>query len=384
MENLIPDPCDRYFPVQGKVWCDDYTDIYVGNCDTLSEESLASLDYDPVKILEFELKAKCCDFIYFVCWSNDYGSNGLLAELSMGSNSPIVSHQINWEVFATGINYSLNFPRPPRNLVLTQIQKADCHHLWTKPFLGPPNVINPSPTPFAYHSGISTNAHYIWHDAGLGGSPFAGSNQDEFLIFRTAVKNLTPECSRCECEDCDCCECGCDGCNEKASEQEKKLAGRAKGKDKFIVGSGNNTSLCPPVPYSHIECKSALSIKKLDLCFYLQLTDSPADDIEDDDTEVMYLTVCNPYSNLKIKGLRIIGITLLPTQPIHLAQIVPDCFICFDCLDPCSCKSRELAFITRKVPPGAYTIEVEYCVDEVLVTMDLNGKTTFPITIVKD
>ncbi|MBK8426583.1 MAG: hypothetical protein IPL27_11700 [Lewinellaceae bacterium] len=229
--------------------------------------------------------------------------------------------------------------------------------------------------------------HFIWHDSGLSTTapvPFAGFNHNEYLIFRISAKKLVRACIECACEDCECCDCGCNGCNEKANAQESALTQRAKGKNKVIAGSNNASGLCAPKPYATTNCSPALSVKKLNLCFYLHWGDSPGDIIEDDDTETLFLTVCNPYSDLLFRGLRVTKLTLIPAQPLSVMQIVPDSFICFDCLYPCSCKSREFALVTRKAPPGIYRIEVEYCVDEVSVIMDASGTTSFSINVVKD
>ncbi len=378
MENEIKDSiCTQKLPISGSIWCDDQTDVYVGRCEKLSAKAIASQNHPT--FTRFETTATCCDYLYFVCWSNDWGINGFLAEIN-----GILTNGTDWEVFATGINYNSSSPRPPQSQVLEQIEKANCHHYWKRPTEGPKNKPAAN-NPFPNIPSISANANFIWYDSGLDttpGTPFKGFNHDEFLIFRLSVKKIYRECDVCECEDCHCCDCGCDGCNEKAGEQEAVLGKRAKGKQ-FIIPGSANAALCTR-PYTPTKCTQALSSKKLNLCFHLHWGDGPTDQIESTDTEVLYLTVCNPYADLKFRGLRITKLTIIPTQPLAQMQLVPDSFLCFDCLDPCSCKSRELALLTKNVPPGSYSIEVEYCVDEVEVTSYVGGKTTFPIKVIQD
>ena len=183
----------------------------------------------------------------------------------------------------------------------------------------------------------------------------------------------------------DDCDCGCNGCNDNASAQEQALVKRAKDKFKVIVGSSNVAGLCSPAPYSTMPCKPALAVQGFNLCFYLQWGDSLLDQIETHDTETLFLTVCNPYGDIRFKGLQITSVTITPgPPPLSQFQIIPDSFICFDCLEPCSCKSRELACITRDVPPGVYTVHVEYCVDEICVATHLNASTSFPINVIQD
>ncbi len=76
-------------------------------------------------------------------------------------------------------------------------------------------------------------------------------------------------------------------------------------------------------------------------------------------------------------------VALNPTLPITSAQIVPDRFVIIDCLEPCSCQTREFAMITRDTNiAGDYTLEVQYCYDElILVSAAGKGTASFPLTI---
>ncbi|MBI1228446.1 MAG: hypothetical protein GC192_24640 [Bacteroidetes bacterium] len=376
--------CDRPLSISGHVWCDDQADMYIGRCDHLSPKAILIQNFPKTVDVPKGTTATCCDYLYFVCWSNDSGQNGLLAEITGAVTIP--TNNTDWEVFPTGLDYDSNSPRPPRDLVLAQIKIADCNKLWKKPTLGGKNVKGGS-APFNPVTGVSPNANFIWCDSGNDpspGHPFVGFNHGEFLIFRLPVKKLYPECVQCECECCDCGDCGCGGCNEHAAAQEKELANRAQAKTAVIPGSSNIPSLCPIRPYTHTECSQALGVQQLSLCFYLHLLDGPRDQVETHDTEVVYLTVCNHYSDLEFRGLRITKLTFVPSAPASQIQIIPDSFLCFDCLSPCTCKSRELALITRDVPPGNYRLEIEYCVDEIVVNKELKGTTSFNLNVVKD
>jgi len=93
--------------------------------------------------------------------------------------------------------------------------------------------------------------------------------------------------------------------------------------------------------------------------------DSKCDCIEGDDTEVMTLTICNPYANLTLAGLTIHMVTvvdmngnqvpLLPdgSPSIQLTPIGP---YCFGDLAPCTCVTRQFVLRLRGAVPGPYRI----------------------------
>lgn len=394
MEELVQnDPCTQSYGIGGTIYCDDFADVYVGNCNQLSQQEITSQNWPHV--VKFNTKVQCCDYVYFVCWSNDLGLNGFIASIT--GSVTIRSNNTDWDVFPTGLNYDSASPRPPRDLVFAQIKKADCGGLWKKPTLGPKNVSSPAPSPFSFITNPDLlNANFIWYDSGIPSAPlprpFAGFDHYEFHLYRISAKKLYPhQCIECPCEKCDCddcgCSCSCSGCDDNANENEKKLAKRAQDKFKTVPGSSNTTPMCNSLPYTpNIPCNPALSVSSLNLCFYLHWGDSASDVFETHDNEVIYITVCNRYSDVEMRGLRITKITIVPSRPLSEIQLVPDCFIHFDCLSPCSCKSREFALTTRNpLPAGPYTIRVEYCVDEIVVTKKLSGNlTSFPITVIQD
>jgi len=182
--------------------------------------------------------------------------------------------------------------------------------------------------------------------------------------------------------------CRCNGCNQDAEQQNKELLNRA-GSKFFTVPSTNNNSSCSinPLPINGNCTNLAIqNSTKLKPCFYFHWGDGNNDQIEEHDTEVFYLTVCNNYNDITFKGLRITKITLIPTVILDKIHIVPDRFVSLDCLEPCSCQTREFAMITRaNDTAGNYTLEVEYCYEEIVIVSSANnGIAEFPITITED
>lgn len=93
--------------------------------------------------------------------------------------------------------------------------------------------------------------------------------------------------------------------------------------------------------------------------------DSQCDCIEGDDTEIVSVVVCNPYSNLVMSHFtinRIVvvqadgsAVPLLPdgTPSIQLVPLGP---YCFDDIQPCTCVWRQFVLRLRGAPGGAYRI----------------------------
>ena len=96
--------------------------------------------------------------------------------------------------------------------------------------------------------------------------------------------------------------------------------------------------------------------------------DSECDCIEGDDTEVMHLTVCNPYRNLTLSNLTIHQLLvvdmngnpppLLPDGSPSI-QLVPVGPYCFDDLEPCTCVTRQFVLRLRGAVPGPWRILVK-------------------------
>jgi hypothetical protein len=192
------------------------------------------------------------------------------------------------------------------------------------------------------------------------------------------LPNLIPN----PCLDDDC-GCGCSGCNEDAEIQNEELISRAKTKHNIIKSNQN----CQD-PFME-SCQLTVVTDRVDFkpCFSFHWGDGVNDQIEEHDTEVFYLTACNTFKDIKYNGLRITKVTLVPNiHPLEKIQIVPDRFINLDCLEPCSCQTREFAMINRaNDTAGNYTLEVEYCFDTItLESIAKSGKAEFSLEITED
>jgi hypothetical protein len=179
------------------------------------------------------------------------------------------------------------------------------------------------------------------------------------------------------------CNCGCTGCNDKAEEQNEELIVRAK--TKFNTVKSRNT--CANPFGKNCDTSAVNSQVNLEPCFYFHWGDGSNDQIEEHDTEVFYLTVCNPFKDIQYNGFRITKVTLIPNiHPLDKIQIVPDRFICLDCIEPCSCQTREFAMITRATDTaGNYKMEVEYCFESVTLSdLSNSGKVQFDLEITED
>ncbi len=195
-----------------------------------------------------------------------------------------------------------------------------------------------------------------------------------YLGLPNLIPNPCPE------EDCGC---GCSGCNEDAEAQNEELVSRAKTKYNVVKSDPN----CPDPFMEACEFNAVTAGIDFKPCFSFHWGDGSNDQIEEHDTEVFYLTVCNTFNDIKYNGLRITKVTLVPDIfPLDKIHIVPDRFINFDCLEPCSCQTREFAMINRaNDTAGNYALEVEYCFDSItLESIVTNGKVEFSIEITED
>ncbi|KAB8152118.1 hypothetical protein EZY14_015410 [Kordia sp. TARA_039_SRF] len=418
--------CTKIRQFKGIYSCDNYADVYIGDCNQVQQKIASNSSLDSV---QFEAKATCEAFIYFVCWSDDGGLNGLLAELH-GSNSALSGTNAKWEVFPTGINFSLHTTRPSEKLINTELKKAHCKK-WKKVTEGNTN----GKRPFRTYPDISKNARFIWFDSGKdssAGAPFQGFNHDEFLIFRFPIRELfAEECHDCK-QDCECDDnCHCGTCADSIKNERKELKESALEKTFVIKGDENNSRRCK-APYTKETC-SELDLPRLEPCFYLHWGDSKRDQLENNDNEVLYITACNPYKNLRMRGLTITKISLLQKRELiqgignasgqvsvgnvrdiedslkagdfqnisdmvdiselelptirtldsNFIQIVPNRLIHLGDLCGCSCTSQAVHFSSKNARAGDYQIEVEYCIDQIEINQDNTGKTRFPISLIK-
>jgi hypothetical protein len=400
--------CHQTRVIEATYSCDNYADIYVGDCNKVLRKVANNSSLEAVS---FKAKATCEEYLYFVCWSDNGGLNGLLAQLQ-GTNTVFSGTHSKWEVFPTGINFSSHITRPSEQLINAELKKAHCKK-WKAVTEGPNN----GQRPFRTYKEIEEKAHFIWYDSGKdasAGAPFQGFNHDEFLIFRFPVKELfKEECHDCN-QDCECVDdCHCSICSEAISEEQKVLKAQALSKTFTIKGKENNSRRCK-APYSGETC-SILDLPKLEPCFYLHWGDGPEDQISTNEQEVLYITACNPYSNLRFRGLIItkvsivakgriftpgVGVPVIPgiTEPIKgelvkktasvskeddTIQLIPNRLLHFGDLCGCACASQALSLLTQRAMPRDYEIHVEYCIDQIEINQDNTGKTLFPITLIK-
>jgi hypothetical protein len=184
--------------------------------------------------------------------------------------------------------------------------------------------------------------------------------------------------------DCNCNH-DCAGCNEDAEAQNEELIERAKLKHNTIKADADCAD--PFLGSCTLSALGSNNLEELQPCFYFHWGDGVNDQIEEHDTEVFYLTACNNFNDITFNGLRITKVTLIPNvHPLDKIHIVPDRFINLDCLEPCSCQTREFAMITRaNDTAGDYTLQVEYCYEGISITGGSNqGMAEFPLTITED
>jgi len=178
-------------------------------------------------------------------------------------------------------------------------------------------------------------------------------------------------------------QCNCHGCNDKAPQDNLYLASKAQLKHNTV-----KTKASSPAPFP-TSCKKRAIKARLNLqpSFYLHWGDGTGDRIEEHDTEILYLTVCNHFSDVEYRGLRITRVAVSPsTFGAGEIELVPDRLIHIDCLNACSCATREFALITRGTNiAGNYSVDVDYCFDSLLVAgVDQSGSVKFPIEITND
>jgi hypothetical protein len=144
--------------------------------------------------------------------------------------------------------------------------------------------------------------------------------------------------------DCD------DRCRKLATEVDAILTERAR--------LQNSMAHCCDKQPGEPQCKP-LEIPPLQPQTYIHWGNSRCDCIEGDDTEIMYLTICNPYSNLTLSNLTVHELVVVDDQGNAVPnlpdgtpsiQLVPIGPYCFDDIAPCSCVSREFLLRLRGAP----------------------------------
>lgn len=121
---------------------------------------------------------------------------------------------------------------------------------------------------------------------------------------------------------------------------------------------------------------------------FIRWGDSRCDCIEGDDTEIMHLTVCNPYSNLSLSNVTVQQLIVVdsngnqvPTLPNGdpAIELVPQGPYCFDDIAPCTCVTREFVLRLRGAPGGRYRILVRGICFDICVHRDTDACFRFDV-----
>jgi hypothetical protein len=149
--------------------------------------------------------------------------------------------------------------------------------------------------------------------------------------------------------------------------QPDRCAALAAEVDKQLAGAPKSNPLRPcddQQPLDKPECHP-LEVPPIAPWTSIRWGDSKWDCIEGDDTEVMSLTVCNPYRNLTLSNLTIHQIVVVQANGgpganlpdgTPSVQLVPVGPYCFNDLAPCTCVTRQFVLRLRGAVPGSYRI----------------------------
>lgn len=167
---------------------------------------------------------------------------------------------------------------------------------------------------------------------------------------------------------------------------DKQIVKACSGKQ-FELKSGNcNNDRCETVEEP-----------KVVPCFRLRWGNGPQDHFETDDTEIICITVCNPYSNVVLKDFNVmLGVTTaaggaVPTQADGTPSVIikPQFNVCFDDIPACdpqkpnqNCVSREFVVIDRGAVPGQYKIVILYCFEACFHVFSFREPAVFTIDLV--
>ena len=154
----------------------------------------------------------------------------------------------------------------------------------------------------------------------------------------------------------------------------------------FELKAGNCEARCQTVPEP-----------KIVPCLRLKWGDGPQDHLETDDTEVLCLTVCNPYSNVILKDFNVQLFVFtaaggaVPNQADGNPSVMvkPQFNICFDDIPACdpkkpgqSCVTREVVLINRGAVPGQYKLVALYCFEACFTIFNLREPAVFTLDLV--
>ncbi len=173
---------------------------------------------------------------------------------------------------------------------------------------------------------------------------------------------------------------------EKIEDLADGLIRKSCSAKQFELKSGNCEARC-----------QAVEEPKIVPCLRLKWGDGPQDHLETDDTEVLCITVCNPYSNVVLKefNLQLFVLTAaggpVPNQADGTPSVIikPQFNICFDDIPACdpqkpgqSCVSREVVLIDRGAVPGQYKVVALYCFEACFTKFNLREPAVFTLDLV--
>jgi thermitase len=239
---------------------------------------------------------------------------------------------------------------------------------------------------FMNMSGTSMAAPHVSAMVAIIRSRLSGLTQSEYLeIVQTYVSTIYPDryigTGRIDFTFLKeiLCGCGCSPCRYRVILEERRLY-YARIRKKFTIAGNSNLPACTSLPCTPVD------IPRLAPCFKLHWGDSLLDQIETHDTEIIYITACNPYCNVTFKGLKIIAIKIIPNYVLPnnemAVELAASSLICYGTLGPSRCTTREYALITNNTTPGTCTLEFEYCIEEIEFHEYNRGKNSFTLTLV--
>jgi hypothetical protein len=166
----------------------------------------------------------------------------------------------------------------------------------------------------------------------------------------------------------------------------KRLAGEVNKQLHALARRQNNMVPCdgPPQEYK-VE---PLDIPRIEPWVTISWGDSKCDCIESDDTEIMYLTICNPYSNLTLSNVTIQQVLVVdgsgnavPKLPNGnpCIQLIPVGPYFFDDIPPGSCVSRQFLLRLRGALGGKHRILLRGICFDACVHGDNDGCFTFEV-----
>jgi len=114
-------------------------------------------------------------------------------------------------------------------------------------------------------------------------------------------------------------------------------------------------------------CKE-IKLPEIKPCITIKWGDSECDCLESSDYEVMTITVCNCYKNIKFDNFIISMIEVLDSsgKPVALLpngtpsiKLHPVGVYCFGDIDPCACVTREFVIINEGAKEGKYKLKIK-------------------------